>query len=101
DGHGTGRLLERRERGARVVVQRDLAGGITLLGHGLGAPLIESDAVTIAAPREPRIGPVHRDREKGALERVVADEAPEIVAAEGGRPAGAVDGDARDAQRRA
>src|SRR5712692_11088456 len=93
-GRGTGR--QRGERGPGVVVERDLAGCIALLGHALGAPLIETDAVAIAAPGEAGVGSVHRDREERAFQRVVANQASEIVAAPGGGAARAVDGDARD-----
>src|SRR5690242_15893809 len=70
---GNGKGGQRGERGARVVVENDALRGVALVGHGLGAPLVEPDPVTVAASHEPRHRALHRDREERALERVVAD----------------------------
>src|SRR5262245_39249832 len=77
-------LLEACECGARVVIERDRVSAVALLGHRLRAPLVEADAVPVAAAYESRDAADHRDREQGALQRVVADETPQIVSTEHG-----------------
>src|SRR4030095_11219850 len=79
-----GRLSEREDalRRPRVVDVHDLARGVALLRHGLGAPLAHPYAVAVPPPREVGDLRVHRDREEGGLEGVVAEHASEIVAAQ-------------------
>src|SRR5262245_17273713 len=92
---------KRGEGGARVVVTHDLLRRVPLLGHGLRAPLVETDPVAVAAAHEAGEGMIHGHGEEGALQRVVADEPPEIVATQDGAAPRALDGDAGDAQRHA
>src|SRR5215510_2165366 len=66
--------LEPRQHGARVVVLDDSLRTPSPFGHRLGAPLIEPDAVAIAATDKPRDLPHDGHREERALEHVVPDE---------------------------
>src|SRR5215470_10351187 len=101
------RLLHERHGGQRgedragVVVLHDLPGRVALLRHGLGAPLIEADSMAIATTHEPGRGLVDRHGKERALERVVAEEAPELVAALNDVAARAFHGDPGHPERHA
>src|SRR5438094_2822627 len=90
---------ERAEGRAGIEELEDLARGVALLGHALGAPLAHAGAVAVAAPAEMRPVAVHRHREQRRLEPIVAEHPAEVVAAKPRAAAGAVHGDERRAQR--
>src|SRR6185369_2564903 len=92
-------LAQRREGGAGVVVLEDLGRVVAEIGHGLGAPLIEPHAVTVSAPGKPRDRAVDHHTEQRALERVIPDEPPQVIAPERRRALEAPDGDVGDPER--
>src|SRR5207245_8325618 len=82
-----------------IVVLEDLLGLVALLGHSLGAPLGHAHAVAVAAAGETGDRAVERNREERRLDGLVADHATEIVAAQPRGAPGAVNGQARHAER--
>src|SRR5262249_8953347 len=82
DRHARLPAVEEAERRPGIIELENLARGVALLGHALGAPLAEPDAVTVAAPGEVRGLAVDGDGEERALQGLEPDDASELVASQ-------------------
>src|SRR5439155_22256237 len=91
--------VEEAQRRPRVVELENSPRGVALLGHALGAPLTEADAVAVAATGEVRRLAIDGDREQRALQSLEADHASEIVASDPDSAARASNGHHRRPQR--
>src|SRR5215471_3422080 len=98
-GHAAERLRQSSENGARIVVGDDLRRIVSELGHRLSTPLVEPNPVPVTSAGEARHVVDDGHREERALERIVAEQASQIVAAEHDASGETADGDLRDSER--